>query len=233
MGGEARFARPVNALVHLAPAVDRADVADRRAVDTRVEIAAENLREIGGVLRALVHHHPDLLAARLVALVVEVHVQHAQLAARTFVAQPHPVAVARPRGVPRTAAANERRLRQPVAPCRDELITVAAEEDHVLADEMIPFGIRIHLRPCESVGHVAAQLLFQIGVGVVDRLLQADDVGTPRKDRLDAQIAAVLPDPFGIGSVGFEPRDTDVARHHAVDAVVGFSLFAGFGGTGE
>ena len=74
MGGEARFARPVNALVHLAPAVDRADVADRRAVDTRVEIAAENLREIGGVLRALVHHHPDLLAARLVALVVEVHV---------------------------------------------------------------------------------------------------------------------------------------------------------------
>jgi len=98
---------------------------------------------------------------------------------------------------------------------------------------MIPFGIRIHLRPCESVGHVAAQLLFQIGVGVVDHLLQADDVGTPRKDRLDARIAAVLPDPFGVGSVGFEPRDTDVARHHAVDAVVGFSLFAGFGGTGE
>ena len=179
MGGEARLARPVDALVHLAPAVDRADVADRRAVDTRVEIAAENLREIGGVLRALVHHHPDLLAARLVALVVEVHVQHAQLATRTFVAQPHPVAVARPRGVPRTAAADERRLRQPVAPCRGELVAVAAEEDHVLADEMIPFGIGIHLRPRESVGRVAAQLLFQIGVRVVDRLLQADDVGTP------------------------------------------------------
>ena len=64
-------------LVLLAPAVDRADVTDRRAVDTRVEIAAENLREIGGVLRALVHHHADLLAARLVALVVEVHVQYA------------------------------------------------------------------------------------------------------------------------------------------------------------
>ena len=92
MIGEARFAGTVYGLVRLLPP-GVAQARDGRIFDSRIEIAADDLREAVGILRALTDDHLHLLAPRIVRLVVEVDVQHAELRTALPVAQAHPVAV--------------------------------------------------------------------------------------------------------------------------------------------
>lgn len=164
--------------------------------------------------------HLHLLAPRIVRLVVEVDVQHAELRTALPVAQAHPVAVTGAHRVPRTAARGKRSFRQPVAARRDELVALFAEENHVLADKVITLGIGVHLRTCESVSDIIREFLLEIVIRIVNHLLHADHIGSVHADRLQAGVAAVLP-AASCGIIFGQSRDADVAGHDACGPLPG------------
>ena len=84
----------VHVFVHLGPSFLRVDVDDWGAAGVGIEISAQDLREGVVVLGTFADDNLHLLAACRIALVIEVGVEDAQVAARLAVAEAHPVAVA-------------------------------------------------------------------------------------------------------------------------------------------
>ena len=212
MAGVSGLIMPVQGLVCILPAcLGQKGVS--HILDSGIEIAAENLREALRILGRFLYYNLRLLCFCGVGDMVQVGVQDAELPAGLAVAQAYPVAVAGPGGIPGYASSYVRGLGEPVATFGNQLITLLAEEYHILSDEVISAGVGIHLGAFEAESDIARQFLFQVVVRLVDHFLHADDVRFAGFDDLETYVFPVIPAP-AVDLVCIKACDADVASHH-------------------